>query len=77
MYSKTAWRGYQEPVIMTSFVKDLAKIPSDSSALVSLAVFEWEDRNLLGIWNKDNIVCGMIPIKKQEAYTKVANIYMR
>lgn len=55
MYSKTAWRGYQDPVILTSFLTD-TKMPVDSDPVVSLAVFEWEDEKLLGIIAKDGRV---------------------
>jgi len=48
MYSQKAWGGSVDPFILTKFVtpKD---IPEDQDPIVSFVLFEWNDRELVGL----------------------------
>ncbi|RMZ76704.1 hypothetical protein DV737_g4686, partial [Chaetothyriales sp. CBS 132003] len=46
MYSQKAWGGPTESFILVKFVKD--EEPGDSDPVVSLIIFEWQDRVLIG-----------------------------
>lgn len=45
MYSRKAWGGSTDPYILTKFIKP-EKVEGDPT--VSLVVFEWADRDLIG-----------------------------
>lgn len=51
MYSKAAWGGDTDPFISTIFTKFNEE--SDSDPIVSLAIFEWRDYDLVGVWPSD------------------------
>jgi hypothetical protein len=47
MYSRKSWGGSMDPFILTNFIKPKQKdIKGDP--LISLVVFEWNDKNLIG-----------------------------
>ncbi|KAF2138716.1 uncharacterized protein K452DRAFT_290370 [Aplosporella prunicola CBS 121167] len=48
MYSKKSWGGQVDPFILVKFVKDNIAIEKGEKPIVSLLIFEWEDRDLLG-----------------------------
>lgn len=48
MYSKKAWGGSVDPFIVTEFVK--SKQDDNSDPLVSIAIFEWRDEKLIGVY---------------------------
>ena len=48
MYSKKSWGGQVDPFILVKFVKDSIAIEKGEKPIVSLLIFEWEDRDLLG-----------------------------
>lgn len=45
MYSRKAWGGNTDPYILTKFLKP---DKGDGNPTVSLVVFEWSDRDLIG-----------------------------
>lgn len=47
MYSRKSWGGGMDPFILTKFIKPKEMKAKDP--LVSLVVFEWEDKDLIGI----------------------------
>jgi hypothetical protein len=47
MYSKSSWGGSVDPYILVKMVK-LDDVPDTDDPIVSLVVFEWEDRPLVG-----------------------------
>jgi hypothetical protein len=47
MYSKKAWGGSVDPFILTKFIRP-ENIADDQDPIVSLVVFEWNDRDLIG-----------------------------
>ncbi|EME47378.1 hypothetical protein DOTSEDRAFT_69345 [Dothistroma septosporum NZE10] len=47
MYSKKSWGGEVDPFILVKFVKP-DNIPDGQDPIVSLVVFEWQDRPLIG-----------------------------
>ncbi|TKA29225.1 hypothetical protein B0A50_03735 [Salinomyces thailandicus] len=47
MYSRKSWGGNTEPFIMTKFLRPDG-LEDDADPLVSLAVFEWKDKPLVG-----------------------------
>lgn len=53
MYSRRSWGGSVDPYIDVSFVKNL--IPADQDPLVSVVVFEWQDRSFVGKQDKNNV----------------------
>jgi hypothetical protein len=52
MYSKRSWGGPVDPFILIDFIKP-NDIPKDQDPIASLLLFEWDDRNLIGIPNPD------------------------
>ncbi|KAK7612032.1 lung seven transmembrane receptor-domain-containing protein [Phyllosticta paracitricarpa] len=48
MYSKKAWGGSVNPFILVKFLKDNVALEKGEDPVVSLLVFEWHDKNLLG-----------------------------
>ncbi|KAK6438665.1 Membrane protein ptm1 [Oleoguttula sp. CCFEE 5521] len=48
MYSRKAWGGAVDPFILTKFIPPKDAIPEDQDPIVSLVVFEWQDRHLVG-----------------------------
>lgn len=46
MYSKKAWGGSVDPFILTKFIKN----EDGDNSLVSLVVYEWRDKELIGVW---------------------------
>ncbi|OQO10270.1 hypothetical protein B0A48_04628 [Cryoendolithus antarcticus] len=48
MYSRKAWGGAVDPFILTKFIPPKDAIPEDQDPMVSLVVFEWQDRHLVG-----------------------------
>lgn len=47
MYSKKDWNGNVDPFILTKFMKP-GTIPEGQDPIVSLIVFEWQDKPLIG-----------------------------
>lgn len=47
MYSRKSWGGAVDPFILVKFLKPKEDGPS-SDPVVSLVIFEWEDKNLIG-----------------------------
>ena len=47
MYSRKSWGGSTDPFILTKFVKP-DNIPEGQDPIVSLVIFEWKDRPLIG-----------------------------
>lgn len=47
MYNRKSWGGSVDPFILLKFVKP-ENIPDDEDPVVSLVVFEWRDKNLVG-----------------------------
>jgi hypothetical protein len=47
MYSRKAWGGNVDPFILTKFMKP-EDIPEGEDPVVSLVVFEWQDKHLIG-----------------------------
>jgi len=47
MYSRKAWGGNLDPFILTKFMKP-EEIPEGEDPVVSLVVFEWQDKHLIG-----------------------------
>lgn len=46
MYSRSAWGGPVDPFIQVKFLNTTTK---DKDPITSLVIFEWKDRNLIGI----------------------------
>lgn len=46
MYSRKAWGGSVDPFILAKFIQNSQ--PNDGNPLVSLVIFEWDDKDLLG-----------------------------
>ncbi|GAB7328482.1 hypothetical protein MBLNU13_g00451t1 [Cladosporium sp. NU13] len=53
MYSRKAWGGNVDPFILTKFMKP-EDIPEGEDPVVSLVVFEWQDKHLIGKPVEDN-----------------------
>ena len=47
MYSRKAWGGSVDPFILTKFVKP-ENLLDNEDPIVSIVIFEWNDRHLLG-----------------------------
>jgi hypothetical protein len=47
MYSRKAWGGNVDPFILTKFMKP-EDIPEGEDPVISLVVFEWQDKHLIG-----------------------------
>lgn len=47
MYSRTAWGGPVDPFILVKFFN--STIPEGTDPIVSLVIFQWQDKNLVGI----------------------------
>lgn len=47
MYSRTAWGGPVEPFILVKFSN--STIPKGADPIVSLIIFQWNDKDLVGI----------------------------
>lgn len=47
MYSRKSWGGAVDPFILVKFVKP-DNLPEDRDPIVSLVIFEWNDRPLIG-----------------------------
>lgn len=47
MYNRKSWGGSVDPFILLKFVKP-EEIPDGEDPIVSLVIFEWKDRNLVG-----------------------------
>ena len=47
MYSRKDWGGNIDPFILTKFMKP-DNIPEGDDPIVSLVVFEWKDKHLIG-----------------------------
>lgn len=48
MYSKATWGGNTSPYILTKFLQPKDPLPDGSDPIVSLVVFEWGDKDLIG-----------------------------
>ncbi|KAL9043731.1 MAG: hypothetical protein Q9214_003091 [Letrouitia sp. 1 TL-2023] len=68
MYSKSSWGGSVDPFILAKFRK--AQAPDGADAFVSIVIFEFKDRDLVGVWpsadaaEKENI-CTQANIDKK------------
>lgn len=49
MYGKKTWGGPVDPFILTKFLKQ----DGDNDPVASMVIFEWRDRNLVGIPDPD------------------------
>lgn len=47
MYSRQSWGGQVNPFILTKFITP-ESIPNGTDPIVSLVVFEWKDKDLIG-----------------------------
>ena len=47
MYSRKAWGGNVDPFILTTIIPP-SNIPDGDDPIISVVVFEWTDRYLLG-----------------------------
>ena len=47
MYSRRSWGGNVDPFILTKFIKP--DNPTNDDPIVSLVVFEWSDKDLVGV----------------------------
>ena len=47
MYSRRSWGGNQDPYILTKFIKP-DNLKKGDDPIVSLVVFEWEDKDFVG-----------------------------
>ena len=47
MYSRKSWGGNTDPFILTKFIKP-KNLKDGEDPLVSLVVFEWQDKDLIG-----------------------------
>ncbi|TKX24876.1 membrane protein PTM1 [Elsinoe australis] len=52
MYSKKAWNGDTDPYVHVNFIKP-EDLPEDQDPIVSLVIFEWSDKRLLGAPDKN------------------------
>lgn len=48
MYSKSSWGGSVDPFILAKFRK--AQAPDDADPFVSIVIFEFKDRDFVGVW---------------------------
>lgn len=48
MYSKKSWGGSVDPFILVKFLKDDIAVEKGEDPIVSLLIFEWQDKDLLG-----------------------------
>lgn len=48
MYSRKSWGGSVDPFILVKFLKDKIAVEKDEDPMVSLLIFEWQDKQLLG-----------------------------
>ena len=48
MYSRKSWGGSVSPFILAKFVKP-DDLPGEEDPIVSLVIFEWRDRPLIGV----------------------------
>ena len=48
MYSRKSWGGNMDPFILTKFIKP-KKLKNGDDPMVSLVMFEWEDKDLIGV----------------------------
>lgn len=48
MYSKKSWGGSVDPFILVTFPKDKIAVEKGEDPVVSLLIFEWQDKQLLG-----------------------------
>ena len=60
MYSRKSWGGNMDPFILTKLLKP--KNLGDEDPIVSLVVFEWSDKDLIGV-----------PIGNKDGYEQVRN----
>lgn len=58
MYSRKSWGGNVDPFILVKMLKP-DDLPENDDPIVSLIIFEWKDRPLIGKPNpqRDNLVC--------------------
>jgi hypothetical protein len=54
MYSRKSWGGAMDPFILTKFIKP-KNLKNKDDPLVSLVVFEWSDKDLIGYPLDDNV----------------------
>lgn len=47
MFSRKGWGGNVDPFILTTFTKP-ENIPDNEDPIVSLVIFEWQDKSLIG-----------------------------
>lgn len=47
MYSRKTWGGHVDPYILVKFVRP-DSVPEGQDPIVSLVIFEWKDRSLIG-----------------------------
>ena len=47
MYSRKSWGGAMDPFILTKFISP--KSMDDVDPIVSIVVFEWRDKDLIGV----------------------------
>jgi len=66
MYSRKAWGGNVDPFILTKFMKP-EDIPEGEDPVVSLVVFEWQDKHLIGKPVEGNDVSTLETFKMEEA----------
>ena len=52
MYSRSSWGGPVDPFILIKFIPP-PDGPQEGDPTVSLVVFEWKDRDLIGIADAD------------------------
>jgi len=48
MFSRKAWGGSVDPFILLKFVKP-DNIPDNEDPIVSVVIFEWEDKSRIGV----------------------------
>jgi len=52
MFSRKGWGGNVDPFILTTFTKP-DNIPEGEDPIVSLVIFEWKDKDLIGVLSND------------------------
>jgi hypothetical protein len=52
MYSRQTWGGPVDPFILVKFLN--STIPEGADPIVSLIIFQWRDKNLVGIPDPNN-----------------------
>lgn len=62
MYSRKSWGGAMDPFILTKFIRP-KDLKNQADPLVSLVIFEWKDKDLIGVPDEDSNVADAVRVE--------------